>query len=90
MRLTVRVQPGASRNEVGGRYGTGQPATPLAKLVAPAKEGRANAALVEALAKELGVPKSAIRIVAGARSKTKVLEVAGADPRQIERLLDHT
>jgi len=46
--------------------------------------------LVEALAKELGVPKSAIRIVAGARSKTKVLEVAGADPRQIERLLDHT
>jgi uncharacterized protein (TIGR00251 family) len=87
VRLTVRVRPGASRNEVGGRYASGEPPTLLAKVAAPAKEGRANAALIEVLAEELALPKSAIRIVAGAKSKTKVVEIAGADPALVERLL---
>jgi uncharacterized protein YggU (UPF0235/DUF167 family) len=50
-------------------------------------DGRANQALVAALADALGVKRSAVRIVAGASGRTKVLEVAGVDPSGVERLL---
>jgi uncharacterized protein (TIGR00251 family) len=87
VRLTVRVRPGASRSEVGGRYGDGEPPTLVARISGPAREGRANSELVVALAEAFTVPKSAVRIVAGTRSKTKVVEIDGADPAAVERLL---
>jgi uncharacterized protein (TIGR00251 family) len=40
-----------------------------------AVEGRANKRLVEILAKHFKVPKSRIRLVSGARSRDKVLEI---------------
>ena len=43
--------------------------------VAPA-DGKANAAVIEMLAKHYGVPKSAIRIVRGETSHDKVIEIA--------------
>ncbi|QJD78164.1 DUF167 domain-containing protein [Spirosoma rhododendri] len=45
------------------------------KLKAPAQDGRANAYLVELLARELHVPKSAITITAGFTSPHKRLEI---------------
>jgi len=42
---------------------------------APAVEGKANAAVLEALADLYDVPKSAIRLSAGQTSKTKVFEI---------------
>lgn len=38
-------------------------------------EGRANEAVVRALARHLGVAKTQLRLVSGATSKSKVLEV---------------
>jgi uncharacterized protein YggU (UPF0235/DUF167 family) len=49
-------------------------------------DGRANEALVEAVAESLGVKKGAVRIVAGASNRTKVLEVTGVAPSAVERL----
>ena len=43
--------------------------------VAPA-DGKANAAVIEMLAKHYGVPKSSIRIVRGETSHDKVIEIA--------------
>lgn len=40
-----------------------------------AVEGRANKRLMEILAKHFKVPKSRIRLVSGARSRDKVLEI---------------
>ncbi|MGA1975538.1 MAG: DUF167 domain-containing protein [Conexivisphaerales archaeon] len=40
-----------------------------------AVEGRANKRLVEILAKHFKVPKSRIRLVSGARSRDKVIEI---------------
>ncbi len=45
------------------------------RVAAPAAEGRANAAVIEAVAGRLGVPKSLIRICRGESSRNKVVEV---------------
>jgi len=86
VRLTVRVQPGARETRIGGRYGDGRPPVLVARVAAPAVDGRANRTLVEALAASLGVKRSAVRIVTGASAKTKVVEVSGIDPATVERL----
>lgn len=87
MRLTVRVHPGARRDEVGGRYGTEEPPILIVRVAAPAIGGRANQRLVRVLASALGVPRHAVTVVAGATSRTKVVEVSGADPALRDRLL---
>lgn len=46
---------------------------------APARDGRANAELVELLAQRLGVPPSNVRLVGGGSSHAKLVEVAGVD-----------
>ncbi len=86
VRLSVRVQPGARQTRVGGRYGDKQPPVLIARVAAPAVDGRANRALIEALADALGVKRSAVRIVAGASARTKVVEVSGIDRPTVERL----
>jgi len=53
----------------------------------PPIEGRANAALIRFLSKALGVSTSMIRIVAGLRSRQKVVEVRDARLEEVlERL----
>ena len=75
MRVTVRVRPGASRTRVGGRYGESDPPVLVVHVRAPATDGRANDALVDALADAFGVPRSAVRVVSGAISRTKVVDI---------------
>jgi uncharacterized protein len=81
--LAVRVQPRASRNEVAGVM---QGALKI-RLQAPAVEDRANEALCELLAELLKRPKSAVRILAGERSRTKRIEVFGVTPAEVEALV---
>jgi uncharacterized protein (TIGR00251 family) len=85
--MTVRVYPGARRSEVGGRYGTEEPPVLAVRVAAPAVDGRANRALVDVLAAAFEVRRSCVKVVAGASSRTKVVEVVGADPALAERLL---
>ncbi len=73
IRLAVRVQPNSSRNEVVGFQGD----LLRVSVTAPAKEGRANKALVELLSDWLGVPRSAVNIVRGYTSRDKTLDVLG-------------
>lgn len=46
-----------------------------AKIRAPAQDGKANAYLIEFLAKQLGIPKSGVTIVAGFTNPHKRIEV---------------
>ena len=48
------------------------------KLQAPAVEGKANAALVAFLAETLRVPKAAVNLKGGRRSRLKQVEVQGS------------
>ena len=82
VRFTVRVQPRASRSEVVGLHDGAL----RVRVQAPPAEGAANDALMVLLAKLLDVPRKQLRIVAGATSRSKVIEVDGIDPERIERL----
>ena len=45
------------------------------RVKAPAKEGKANKAVIKALAEHFKVPQSSIRIVSGLNGKNKVVEI---------------
>lgn len=81
--LAVRVQPRARKNEVVGEMAGAL----KIRLQAPALENRANEALCVFLAELLKRPKSAVRILAGERSRTKRVEVAGVTATEVEALL---
>ena len=49
------------------------------RVAAAPVDGAANASLLRLLAAELDVPPSALRLVAGASSRLKVVEVEGLD-----------
>ena len=65
--LPVRLQPRASRTEVCGCIDHRL----KIKVVAPPLEGRANKECIEFLAKELGISKSGLRVISGAKSREK-------------------
>ena len=69
----IRVQPRASRDEVAGPVGDAI----RVRLVAPPVDGAANEALVRFLAACLKVPRSAVELVSGRSSRTKLVAVAG-------------
>jgi uncharacterized protein (TIGR00251 family) len=81
--FAVRVQPRASKNEVAGVM----EGTLKIRLQAPAVEDRANEALREYLAELLKRPRSAVRILAGERSRVKRVEVGGVTAAEVEGLI---
>jgi hypothetical protein len=83
VRLRVRVQPRASKDEIAGEMGGAL----KVRLQAPAVEDLANEALVEFLAQLLKRPKAAVRILSGDRSRTKRVEINGVTRQQVLDLL---
>jgi hypothetical protein len=80
--FAVRVQPRAARDEIVGEY---QNALKI-RLTAPPLDDRANEALRKLLAARLKVPQAAVRIAAGARSRTKRIEVSGVAASSVRAL----
>jgi uncharacterized protein len=85
--LAVRAQPGAKRTAIAGRYGEGAAAQIKIAVHAPPLEGRANAALLEFLAKTFSLPKSAIELVSGDSSRSKVFQIRGITLAQANAIL---
>jgi uncharacterized protein len=83
MRITVWVRPGSAHPGVGGEHGGAL----VVRVSARATGGQATAAALAAVAAAFGVPRSAVTLIAGATSRTKVLDVAGADQGVMEQLL---
>jgi uncharacterized protein YggU (UPF0235/DUF167 family) len=88
MRLTVRVTPRGGRDAVEGwaRDDAGRPLLRL-RVAAAAAEGAANAAVLALLAKALGRPKSALRLVRGETARLKQIEIDGLDEAELGRIL---
>jgi uncharacterized protein (TIGR00251 family) len=80
--FAVLVQPRASRDEIVGEH---RDALKI-RLTAPAIEDRANEALCKLLAARLKVPRSAVRIASGSRSRTKRVEISGATAEMVRGL----
>ena len=73
--IAVRVIPRAGRSGLAGTRGDAL----LVRLRSAPVEGAANEELIEVLARALQVPKRAVSIVGGDRSRQKVVRVAGLD-----------
>lgn len=71
--FAVHVQPKASRNEIAGLNGNEL----RIRLTSPPVEGAANALCREFLAKLFQVAKSNVRIVAGEKSRHKIVAIRG-------------
>lgn len=78
-RLHVRVQPGARRTALAGWFGE----HPKVAVAAPPVDGAANAALVAFLAGFFGVREREVRVIGGASSRTKRLEIDGLDDAEL-------
>lgn len=84
LRFGVRLTPKGGRDGFDGwTDGPGGTRYLKARVSAPPHDGMANDALVRLLAKGLGIAPSKVRIVAGATSRLKTIEVdAGQDISQ--------
>lgn len=71
--LAIKAVPNAPRSAVVGWLGEAL----KVKVHAPALEGRANDALCEFLADALALPRRAVTVLQGDKSRQKVLHVAG-------------
>jgi uncharacterized protein (TIGR00251 family) len=79
----VQVQPRARRDAIEGEHADAL----KIRLTAPPMDDRANKALVQLLAERLNVPRAAVRIVAGEKSRRKRVVVAGVRREQVLELL---
>jgi len=79
VRFQVYVQPRASRSEIVGDHDGAL----RVRLTAPPVDNAANDELIALLAKALGAPRRDIRIVGGATSRRKVVEVDGVGAEQV-------
>jgi uncharacterized protein (TIGR00251 family) len=73
--LELHVQPGAKLTAAVGEHG----GRLKLKIAAPPVDNKANAHLLAWLAAQLGVPKSAVRLVRGETSRQKTVVVGGID-----------
>jgi uncharacterized protein (TIGR00251 family) len=71
--IDVRVIPRAGKSGIAGRRGDAL----LVRLHAAPVDGAANAELIEVLAEALGVPKRAVSIASGERSRRKRVRIEG-------------
>jgi uncharacterized protein (TIGR00251 family) len=74
-RLQVYIQPRASKTALAGMHG----GCVKIRIAAPPVDNAANAELIAFVAARLGVAKRSVRLVAGAASRNKVLEIDGVD-----------
>src|SRR5258708_38859405 len=82
-RVTLKVRAGARRTEFAGRYGDAW----KLHVAAPPVDGKANDAIVRFLAALVRVTASSVRIVIGHSSTTKLAEIDGVSPEQLERAI---
>jgi uncharacterized protein (TIGR00251 family) len=82
LRLSVYVQPRASKNELAGLHD----GCLKVRLTAPPVEGAANDALLRLIAAELGIPRRQVAVVAGSSGRRKILEIDGVSAAQLAAL----
>jgi uncharacterized protein (TIGR00251 family) len=77
--LAVKVQPRASRDEIGEASGDEL----KIKVIAPPVDSAANEALLRLLSEALRCPRSAVQMLRGNTSRHKVIFIQGMDPETV-------
>lgn len=83
VRLTLFIQPKASKNEIIGPHNGAL----KVKITAPPVDGKANAELVEFLSETLGIPKRQIEILKGETGRNKSVEITGLTAEEVSTKL---
>ena len=84
--VTIHVQPRASKNAFAGIH---DGAVKL-RITAPPVDGKANAQIIELLAKLFHVSKAAVTLASGPQSRRKRFRVAGIDYDAALKILETT
>jgi uncharacterized protein (TIGR00251 family) len=85
--VRVKVTPKAKRSQVAGLLDEPGGGTALkVSVTAPPESGKANDAVVDLLADEWAVAKSAISVVSGATGRRKVVEIRGPSQELLTKL----
>ena len=86
MRITIRVRPGSAHPGVGGEHDGAL----VVRVSARAVDGKATEAALAAVAGSFGVRRNAVRLVSGASSRTKIvdIDIDADDPRTLASLLE--
>ena len=80
--VELRAQPRARRSALS----CSQQGTLKAAVTAPAEDGKANRAVIELLATEWRLPKSAFEVVRGAAARDKTVSISGEPATLAERI----
>jgi uncharacterized protein len=84
--LSLKVQPRASKNEIGEPLG----GELRVKVTAPPVDSAANEAVLRFLSGKLDCPRSAVQLVRGQTSRHKTIAIHGLRPALIlGKLLSH-
>ena len=83
MRITIWVKPGSARPGAGGEHAGAL----VVRVSARAVDGKATEAALAAVADAFGVRRGAVRLVSGAASRTKIVDVDAGDPQVLAALL---
>jgi uncharacterized protein (TIGR00251 family) len=81
--LKVKVSPGASANAIVGWLGD----TLKVRVTAAPERGKANAAVEQLLAEQIGIPGERVTVVFGHTSRRKTVELAGVSEPDVFRKL---
>lgn len=71
----IYLQPGAKKSEISGKHGD----CIKIKVQSPPVDGKANEALIAFIAKTFHIPKSAISISSGEKSRFKTICIKNID-----------
>jgi uncharacterized protein len=82
VRLLVKAVPGAKRDEIVGRLGDRL----KIRVSAPPEGGKANEAICELIAAELGIKSREVRVVSGHSRAEKTIEIDGVGPEALAKL----
>jgi uncharacterized protein len=71
VRISVYVQPRASKTGVAGLHGGAW----KIRVAAPPVDNAANLALTDFIAAKLGIPRKSVRVAAGGTGRRKIVEI---------------
>jgi len=82
--LEVKIVPSSSRTEIAGWLGESL----KIKVAAPPEKGKANLAVIRVLSERLGLSESAFKIISGATSQRKMIEIeSGFSQQQLDEMI---
>ena len=90
MKIKIRVQPRAKRNQLTkmNRQAGELPDEWKLQLIAPPVDGKANQACIEFFVRDLGIPRSRVHLLSGEKSQHKLIALDGVSEAEFLRFAE--